>query len=122
MAHLFVREYNFAPDEPTWIYHKPKGGKWTWEKTAKKRSWRADFACIGGKLLMECDGSSFTFGRHNRGTNAENGNVRTAMANDAGWEILRVTRRMIEETVAADLIIRALNRRLPQWKQTSATD
>lgn len=112
----FVRGYAFAPERPTWIYSKPKGQKWGWRRTKKRRGWEADFCCISARLLIECDGSTFHAGGHSAGAALENQYLRQAEANRQGFEMLRVTRRMIEESVAIDLITDALLRRLPNGK------
>jgi len=108
LSRLFAREFSFAPDGATWIYGKPKGGKWAWRITEKKRMWRADFACLEAKLLVECDGSTFTGGGHSRGASTENEDLRDAEAVINGWAMIRVTRHMIESGIAIDLIQRAL--------------
>lgn len=69
----FVREYRFHP----------------------KRKWRADFKLLYGPILIECEGSTWANGRHNRGSGFEADTEKYNTAATLGYAVLRVTRKQI---------------------------
>lgn len=81
-----VREYQFAPP----------------------RKWRADFAWPERRLLVECDGGTFTGGRHVRGLGFERDAEKSNAANLAGWRVLHFNQRQITSGEALNQIERAL--------------
>jgi len=71
-----------------------------------KRRWRADFAIPGKKILIECEGGTWTNGRHNRGDGFEKDCEKYNAASEQGWTILRYTKQMIDSGKAIDQIKR----------------
>jgi len=76
------------------------------------RRWRFDFAWWYGppevKVAVEVDGGSWIAGRHTRGAGFESDCEKLNEAALAGWKVLRVTPKMIEDGRAIALIRRAL--------------
>lgn len=60
------------------------------------RRYRADFAYVPEKLLIEVQGGVWVSGRHNRASGYEADCRRTCEAMKHGWRILPVTPAMIE--------------------------
>jgi len=73
-----------------------------------KRRWRADFAFLEARLLVEVEGGSFSQGRHVRGAGFEADCEKYAEALCQGWRVLRVTTAMVEDGRALGYIMRAL--------------
>lgn len=74
------------------------------------RRWRFDFAFIlvGRKVAVEVDGGSWIAGRHTRGEGFEKDLEKLNEAALAGWVVLRVTPRMVDNGTALELLRRAL--------------
>lgn len=115
IAHYFVPEYPFwylEAGSKTWIHHKTPNSKgrkvWRWEETTKERLWRFDFAAPAFSLAVECDGGSFSFGRHNRGVGAARDSSKLNEAAIRGWRVLRFDFGMIKQGVAIETIQRAM--------------
>lgn len=72
------------------------------------RRWRADMAYPDAMLLIEADGGTWVGGRHTRGKGFENDCEKTSTAAAMGYRVIRVTRSMIEDGRAVELIRRAL--------------
>lgn len=72
------------------------------------RRWRADFAFVAHKLLVEVDGGVWSQGRHTRGAGFTADCEKTNEAMLAGWRVLRVTKLHIDNEQAIDWITRAL--------------
>lgn len=72
------------------------------------RKWRFDLAYPDLELAIECDGGTFSGGRHVRGAgyqrDAEKGNAAVAL----GWRVLHYTGAMIRSGEAAREIAEAL--------------
>ena len=83
-----VREYRFCPT----------------------RKWRADLAYPDARLLIECDGGTWSGGRHVSGSGFEGDCEKTNEAQLLGYRILRFTGGMINGGMALDTIERALGR------------
>lgn len=77
-------------------------------KFCPTRRWRADFAYPSAMLLIEADGGTWTAGRHVRGKGFEADCEKTSTAAALGYRVIRVTRDMIEDGRAVELIRRAL--------------
>ena len=64
---------------------------------ARSRRWRFDFAWPAQRVAVECDGGTYTGGRHTRGEgyrrDAEKLNAATAL----GWRVFRVTMDMLRD-------------------------
>ncbi len=76
-----------------------------------ERLWRADFAFLEARLLVEVEGGTFskTPGRHTRGKGFEEDCVKYCEALCQGWRVLRVTTAMVDDGRAVGFIMRALN-------------
>jgi hypothetical protein len=61
-----------------------------------KRRWRIDIADVERKIAMECEGGTYSNGRHTRGVGFENDCEKYNNAVLLGWRILRFTRKIIE--------------------------
>lgn len=77
---------------------------------AKPRRWRFDFAWWRERVAVEVEGGTWIAGRHSTGAGFEADCVKYAEAALAGWMVLRVTPRMIEDGRAVALVKRALAR------------
>lgn len=75
------------------------------------RRWRFDFAWPAVKVAMECEGATWSDGRHTTGAGFEADCIKYAEAAIAGWCVLRVTRQQIESGQATQWAIRALSRK-----------
>ena len=71
------------------------------------RRWRFDFAWSDRLLAVECEGGTWSEGRHVRGAGFEADCEKYADAALDGWLVLRVTTAMIEDGRALELIERA---------------
>lgn len=74
------------------------------------RKWRADFAFIGPRLLVEVEGAVWTGGRHTTGAGFVADLAKYNAAAIAGWVVVRVTGDMIADGTALALIEQALER------------
>jgi len=72
------------------------------------RRWRFDFAWIEKMLAVECEGGTFTRGRHTRGAGFEKDCEKYNAAVLAGWRVLRFTASMIDSGDAVEKIKKAL--------------
>jgi very-short-patch-repair endonuclease len=72
------------------------------------RKFRFDFAWPEQKLAAECEGGTWTNGRHTRGVGFENDCIKYNAGTLAGWRILRFTKGMIESGEALNAIEEAL--------------
>ena len=73
-----------------------------------ERRWRFDFAWPEHKLAVEVEGGIWARGRHTRGLGFEKDCEKYNEAALAGWLVLRVTARQIEEGQATEWLSRAL--------------
>ena len=74
-----VREYHFAAQPPY------------------KRKFRADFAYIEQRILIEVEGGTWSRGRHTRPVGFEKDCEKYNLASLLGWRVLRFTGDMIED-------------------------
>ena len=72
------------------------------------RRWRFDMAFPAHKVAVEIEGGSWVSGRHNRGGGFEADCEKYNAAALAGWIVLRVTPRMVDDGRALSLIERAI--------------
>jgi very-short-patch-repair endonuclease len=72
------------------------------------RKWRFDFAWPEQKLAAECEGGTWTNGRHTRGVGFENDCIKYNQATINGWRVLRFTKGMIDSGTALDMVELAL--------------
>jgi very-short-patch-repair endonuclease len=75
---------------------------------ASPRRWRFDFAWWQHKVAVEVEGGSWIAGRHTRGSSFEKDCEKYNAANLKGWNVYRVTPRMVEDGRAIALIRQAL--------------
>ncbi len=73
------------------------------------RKFRADFAFIPQKLLIEVEGGTWSNGRHNRGGGFGSDCLKYNLAAMLGYRLLRFTTEMVEVGLAIETIERALN-------------
>lgn len=74
------------------------------------RKWRADFAYVNERILIEVDGGAFCGGRHNRGVGFNKDIEKLNTATIMGYSVLRYTPENMD-TVCQD-IQSLLNRRV----------
>lgn len=70
-----------------------------------ERKFRADFALLAPRILVEVEGGVFIGGRHTRGLGFEADCRKHLMAAERGWRVLRVTPRMIRDGTAAGALV-----------------
>lgn len=80
----------------------------TEHRFAPPRRWRFDLAWTDRRIAVEIEGGSYVAGRHTRGAGFEADCEKYAEANLAGWLVLRVTSRMVEDGRALGYVQRAL--------------
>lgn len=92
-------------------------GRWRYPEPVREyrfdstRRWRFDFAWPALKVAVECDGGTFTGGRHVRGTGFEKDAEKLNAAALQGWTVLRFTQRQITSGAALEAIEQALRER-----------
>jgi very-short-patch-repair endonuclease len=91
-APVFEREYQFHPT----------------------RKWRFDFAWPDALLAVECEGGTWTGGRHTTGSGFEADCEKYNEAALRGWTVLRYTMAMIKSGVALQQIEAALKQEKPE--------
>ena len=72
------------------------------------RKWRFDFAWPDQKVAAECEGGTWTNGRHVRGAGFERNCIKYNQAAVDGWTVLRFTSGMINSGNALNQIEAAL--------------
>ncbi len=75
------------------------------------RKWRADFAFVPQRILLEVEGGTWARGRHTRGSGFEKDCIKYNEAAIQGWTIIRVTGAMVKDGRALAVIERALAQR-----------
>jgi very-short-patch-repair endonuclease len=92
---LHLRAAGLNP-EPEYQFHRP-------------RRWRFDFAFPDQKVAIECEGGTWTNGRHTRGKSFAMDCEKYNQASLDGWTLLRFTGDMITDGTALQTIEAALN-------------
>lgn len=78
------------------------------------RRWRADFAFLRERILLEIEGGAWTYGRHTRPRGFLNDMEKYNEAVLNGWLLLRVTPQQVKALdPLRDLLTRALSMRAP---------
>jgi very-short-patch-repair endonuclease len=72
------------------------------------RRWRFDLCWVAERVAVECEGGTWTGGRHTRGAGFERDCEKQNAATLAGWKLYRFTAGMIERGEALNLIEAAL--------------
>ena len=65
----------------------------------KSRKWRADFAILDLKVLIEIEGGAYSGGRHVRGTGYIKDMEKYNRATIEGWRVLRYTPQQIDNII-----------------------
>lgn len=78
----------------------------------KGRAWRFDFAWPQYRLAVECEGGTWSGGRHTRGDGFEKDTEKYSEAAIQGWLVIRVTGDQIDDGRALALVERALAQRM----------
>lgn len=68
------------------------------------RRWRADYAILKYKILLEVEGGIYIGGRHTRGVGFKNDMDKYNSATSMGYSVLRVTPSDLMKTSTLDLI------------------
>lgn len=74
------------------------------------RRWRFDFAWPDLMVAVECEGGTYTGGRHTTGAGFEKDAEKYAEAVARGWTVLRFTQRQITSGAALEALERVLTR------------
>ncbi|MCZ7539740.1 MAG: hypothetical protein M5U29_07505 [Anaerolineae bacterium] len=64
---------------------------------ARSRRWRFDFAWPAQRVAVECDGGTYTGGRHTRGGGYRRDAEKLNAAAALGWRVFRVTADMLRD-------------------------
>lgn len=72
------------------------------------RRWRADFAWKEFMLLVECEGGTWTGGRHTRGRGFADDCTKYNHAALEGWKVLRFTSEQVKSGAALVMIEMAI--------------
>lgn len=72
------------------------------------RQWRFDLAWPEKMFAVECDGGTFSRGRHTRGVGFQNDCIKCNTAAVMGWKVLRFTTAMVEDGSALCEVEKAL--------------
>ncbi|RLI72244.1 MAG: hypothetical protein DRP02_02200 [Candidatus Gerdarchaeota archaeon] len=75
----------------------------------EKRKWRADFALLEHKILIEIEGGVYSGGRHTRGSGFEKDCEKYNMATALGWKVFRFTTKKVMSNEAIEFIEGFLN-------------
>lgn len=70
-----------------------------------KRKWRADFAHLPSRTLIEIEGGAWVGGRHNRGSGFVADAEKYLEAVLSGWRVVRLTGMQIEAETLERLIV-----------------
>jgi hypothetical protein len=69
-----------------------------------ERKWRADFAHLPSRTLIEVEGGAWVGGRHNRGSGFVRDAEKYLEATLSDWRVLRLTERQLEGATLKRLI------------------
>ena len=71
---------------------------------AQPRNWRADFAWVDKRLIVEVEGGVWTQGRHTTGSGFTDDCKKYNTASILGWTVLRFTPDMIYDGTAISML------------------
>ncbi len=71
------------------------------------RKWRFDYCWKDKMIALECEGGTWTNGRHTRGKGYRNDCIKYSEAAILGWKVIRATTDMIKDGTAVELLERA---------------
>jgi len=74
----------------------------------KDRRWRFDFAFVKKKIAAECEGGTWSHGRHVRGQGFEDDCTKYNEAALQGWRVFRFTTQMVEKGIATETLAHAI--------------
>jgi very-short-patch-repair endonuclease len=95
---LFIRAEGLPKPEREYMFAKSIG-----------RRWRFDFAYPERKVAIECEGGTWSRGRHVRGAGYAKDLEKYNQAVAMGWKVLRFTKSMIESGKAIEMIKEVLD-------------
>ena len=75
------------------------------------RDWRADFAILGHRLLVEVEGGGWIGGRHSRGKGFAEDLLKYEAALRLGWTVYRCDPEMIRSGRAIETVLMFLGRK-----------
>lgn len=84
------------------------GGCGTRHAYAKGRGWKCDFAWPNRRLIVEVEGGVYTQGRHTRPSGFVKDIEKYNALTEAGWKVLRFSRREVKSGEALNVIERVL--------------
>ncbi len=94
--------YKRSELEKTFAFHAQNLGVPPWEEEymfawkSMERKWRFDFAWPEQKVAVECDGGTWSRGRHTRGAGYAGDCEKRNAAQILGWRVLHYTSDMLE--------------------------
>lgn len=106
------RHWYHAPPSPAYCGGCHLGGHN--HEYRKGRAWRFDFAWPALKVAAECEGGTYSGGRHTTGTGFEKDAEKYNAAAERGWTVLRFTQRQITSGAALETLERVLSRATEQ--------
>jgi len=80
-------------------------------RAAPPRRWRADFALVDARILVEVEGGIWVQGRHGRGSGFTKDLEKYAEFVCRGWRVLRVSPEMVRSGAALRYVERLLEGR-----------
>jgi very-short-patch-repair endonuclease len=95
---LFIRAEGLPKPEREYMFAKSIG-----------RRWRFDFAYPERKVAIECEGGTWSRGRHTRGSGFAKDCEKYNQAVAMDWKVLRFTKSMIESGKAIEMIKEVLD-------------
>jgi len=118
--HPKYRHYPAKNGNPPWCngcFVLDDEGRTEWPESAhhlwkKGRAWRFDFAWPQYMLAVECEGGTWSGGRHTTGAGFAADAEKYSEAAIQGWLVVRVTGGQIEDGRAMALVERALAQRM----------
>lgn len=84
-----------------------------------ERKWRFDFAIPDKLIGIECEGGTWSRGRHTRGSGYYKDCEKYNTAAINAWCVLRFTKDMIEDGMAIDHLLEAIDKREVRYVETA---